>query len=113
MTDLWDINQAGTFYADWDIFGSLSDDSPNFSFGLRTASVTETGGQAFITGGGNIYRFAAVTSFTTTLSTGEEAIEGTRTVGALQDAGDGSRRRQRASERQWNPICTFDHSAVV
>jgi hypothetical protein len=80
VTDLWDISLAGTFYADWDIFGSLADDSPNFSFGLGTASVTETGGQAFITGGGNIYSFAAVTSFTTTLSTGEGAIEGTRTV---------------------------------
>jgi hypothetical protein len=34
VTDLWDISQAGAFYADWDVFGSLSDDSPELSFGL-------------------------------------------------------------------------------
>lgn len=80
VTDLWDISQAGTFYADWDVFGSLSDDSPELSFGLGGASVIETSGGSFITGGGNIYSFAVATEFTTTLSGAEPVVEGTRTV---------------------------------
>ena len=80
VTDLWDISQAGTFYADWDAFGSLSDDSPELSFGLGSASVTETSGGSFVTGGGNIYSFSVPIEFTTTLSGSEPAIEGTRTV---------------------------------
>jgi hypothetical protein len=64
VTDLWDISQAGTFYADWDVFGSLSDNSPELSFGLGSASVAETSGGSFITGGGNIYGFSVPTEFT-------------------------------------------------
>src|SRR5262245_48465596 len=78
--DLWDLSQAGTFYAEWDVFDSLSDSTPQFSFGLGSASVTENSGGAFITGGGNIYSFSVPTEFTTTLSGAEALTDGTRTV---------------------------------
>lgn len=79
-TDLWELTQPGTMYAEWDVFGSLSDDTPELSFGLGSASVTESSGNAFLTGGGNIYSFSGVTTFTTTLAGTEPASEGTRTV---------------------------------
>lgn len=77
---LWDLSKPGTFYADWDVFGGTSDSTPELSFGLGSASVTETSGMAFVTGGGNIYSFSAATEFTTTLSGADQPIEGTRTV---------------------------------
>ena len=56
-TDLWNIGDAGTLYAEWDVFNSpISDNSPDIgSFGLGTASITENTGAAFLTSGGNIY----------------------------------------------------------
>lgn len=40
IDNLWDLSQAGTFYADWDVFGAISDSTPELSFGLGSASVT-------------------------------------------------------------------------
>jgi hypothetical protein len=80
IDNLWDLSQVGTFYADWDVFGAISDSTPELSFGLGSASVTETTGTAFVTGGGNIYSFSTATEFTTTLSGAEAPIDGTRTV---------------------------------
>lgn len=81
-TDLWDLNQAGTIYAEWDVFGSATfDNSPDIgSFGLGSASVTENTGGAFLTSGGNIYSPTVAADFTTTLAGSLGSIDGTRTV---------------------------------
>jgi len=56
-------------YAEWNIFNGTSDSSPDVSVTAgTTASVVETSGGSFVTGGGNIYSFSGATSFTATLS---------------------------------------------
>jgi hypothetical protein len=61
---------AGTYYAEWNFFNGLTDDSPDIgSFG-GAASVTENSGGAFVTGGGNIYSPGVTTDFTATLAGG-------------------------------------------
>jgi hypothetical protein len=81
-TDLWNISDAGTLYAEWDVFNSaVSDNSPDIgSFGLGMASVTENTGGAFLTGGGNIYSPLIATHFTTALAGTLAPIEGIRAV---------------------------------
>jgi hypothetical protein len=81
-TDLWNIDDAGTLYAEWDVFDSpISDSSPDIGlFGLGAASITENTGAAFLTSGGNIYSPVVATDFTTTLAGTQSPIEGMRTV---------------------------------
>ena len=56
-------------YAEWNVFNSTNDTAPDVAVtGATTASVQETSGGAFLTGGGNIYSFSGATSFTATLS---------------------------------------------
>jgi len=56
-------------YAEWNVFNSTNDTTPDVAVTARTvASVQETSGGAFLTGGGNIYSFSGATSFTATLS---------------------------------------------
>jgi len=56
-------------YAEWNIFNSTNDTTPEVALTSgTTASVQETTGGAFITGGGNIYSFSGATAFTATLS---------------------------------------------
>jgi len=56
-------------YAEWNIFNGTSDSSPDVAVTAgTTASVVETSGGSFVTGGGNIYSFSGATSFTATLS---------------------------------------------
>ena len=56
-------------YAEWNVFNSTNDTTPDVAVTAGTvASVQETSGGAFLTGGGNIYSFSGATSFTATLS---------------------------------------------
>lgn len=56
-------------YAEWNVFNSTNDNTPDVAMTAGiTASVQETTGGAFITGGGNIYSFSGATAFTATLS---------------------------------------------
>ena len=56
-------------YAEWNVFNSTNDTTPDVAVTTGiTASVQETTGSAFITGGGNIYSFSSATAFTATLS---------------------------------------------
>lgn len=58
-----------TSYAEWNLFNATTDNSPDIALTAgTTASVQETTGGAFVTGGGNIYSFSSATSFTATLS---------------------------------------------
>jgi MYXO-CTERM domain-containing protein len=54
---------AGSVYVEWNFFeGYPTDSTPDIAG--SGASVTETTGMAFATGGGNLYSFAALTEFT-------------------------------------------------
>lgn len=56
-------------YAEWNVFNSTNDTTPDISVTAGVAaSVRETSGGSFVTGGGNIYSFSGATSFTATLS---------------------------------------------
>jgi hypothetical protein len=56
-------------YAKWNIFNSTNDTTPDVAVTAgTTASVQETTGGGFLTGGGNIYSFSGATAFTATLS---------------------------------------------
>lgn len=56
-------------YAEWNVFNSTNDITPDVAVSAGiTASVQETTGTAFLTGGGNIYSFSSATAFTATLS---------------------------------------------
>lgn len=59
---------AGSSYAEWNAFNSLPTDSTPDIAGA--GSVTEFSGTSFLTGGGNIYSFAAATEFTVTVGGG-------------------------------------------
>ncbi len=80
--DLWNIDDPGTLYAEWDVFDSpISDSTPDIgSFGLGIASITENTGSAFLTSGGNIYSPVVATDFTTTLAGTQAPLEGIRSV---------------------------------
>ncbi len=56
---------AGSTYAEWNFFNAYPTDSTPDIAGGR-ASLTENTEAAFLTGGGNIYSFAAATDFTLT-----------------------------------------------
>lgn len=61
--NIWDSTIAGlgTVRAEWAIFdGYPTDSTPDVA---GAGSITETTGAAFLTGGGNIYSFAAATEF--------------------------------------------------
>lgn len=61
-------------YAEWNVFDNTAlspagDITPDVGLSAATtASLAETTGAAFVTGGGNVYSFSAATSFTATLS---------------------------------------------
>lgn len=76
--DLWDTaNPWGsaslTDFAAWNVFGGTTDKTPEVA-GSGTATVKENTGQAFVTGGGNIYSFSAATNFTATLSSSSTGL---------------------------------------
>lgn len=84
LTATWGLTDADTAYAEWVVFDSLSDSTPDAgSFGPAPQSVTETTGGAFLTGGGNIYSFAVATDFDVVLS-GHSAISGNQRTLALR-----------------------------
>ena len=71
-SDIWDTpNPWGSStlsqFAAWNVFGGTTDTTPEVA-GSGAGSVKENTGQAFITGGGNIYSFSAATNFTATLT---------------------------------------------
>ncbi|MCL4777174.1 MAG: VPLPA-CTERM sorting domain-containing protein [Gammaproteobacteria bacterium] len=69
ITSSWAVDAAGSAYAAWNVFDSMMDTTPDAgSFGPGPQSVQELTGGAFITGGGNIYGFAAATSFAAVLT---------------------------------------------
>lgn len=62
-------SQTPVSYAEWNVFNSTNDTTPDIAVTPgTTASVVETTGGAFLTGGGNIYSFSSATAFTATLS---------------------------------------------
>jgi hypothetical protein len=62
-------SEAPVSYAEWNIFNSTNDTTPDVAVTAgTTASVQETTGGGFLTGGGNIYSFSGATAFTATLS---------------------------------------------
>jgi hypothetical protein len=65
----WIVSPAGgSSYAEWTIFDAYPTATvPNIA---GSGSVTETTGAGFLTGGGNIYSFAAPTAFTASLASG-------------------------------------------
>lgn len=69
----WSEGASGSTYSGWKVFaddvpgGLINDNTPEFGSG--GASLTETTGTAFVTGGGNIYSFAAATAFTVNVPT--------------------------------------------
>lgn len=74
--DVWDsANPWGTStlteFAGWNVFNAYPTDNTPEVAGSGIASVTETTGAAFLTGGGNIYSFAAPTNFVATLAGSE------------------------------------------
>lgn len=74
--DVWDsANPWGTStlteFAGWNVFNSYPADNTPEVAGSGVASVTETTGAAFLTGGGNIYSFSAPTNFVATLNGSE------------------------------------------
>lgn len=65
---------AGSRYAEWNFFNGLTDTAPDIgSFG-GAASVAETSGGAFVTGGGNLYSPSVATTFTATLTGGGSGL---------------------------------------
>ncbi|MGC4060332.1 MAG: PEP-CTERM sorting domain-containing protein [Aquabacterium sp.] len=86
-TTSWTNASSGTLYAEWNWFtddsasAGIQDFTPDVgSFGTSLAHVYETSGTAFITGGGNIYSFAAPTSFTSVLGDASGVAAGARTL---------------------------------
>jgi hypothetical protein len=74
--DVWDsLNPWGdstlTEFAGWNVFDLYPTDNTPEVAGSGVASLTETTGAAFLTGGGNIYSFAAPTNFIATLAGSE------------------------------------------
>jgi len=55
----------GSSLAEWNFFNGTSDSAPDIA---GSGTLVETTGAAFVTGGGNIYSFAAPTAFTATLA---------------------------------------------
>lgn len=79
-TSVWALNDAGTAWAEWNMFDSLNDSTPDVgSFGPAPQTVQELTGTAFLTGGGNIYSYAGATSFAAVLTT-DDPQPGTRDV---------------------------------
>ncbi|MGE3773337.1 MAG: VPLPA-CTERM sorting domain-containing protein [Gammaproteobacteria bacterium] len=86
----WTRGDAGTIYHEWAVFsdegpagGVIVDTTPEVgSIGPAPHSHTENSGNAFLTGGGNIYSFSAATDFTVDI--GGTAAAGQPTRVALQ-----------------------------
>jgi PEP-CTERM motif len=103
ITNSWAANASGALYAEWNWFtddsatSGIQDMSPDVgSSGVSVAHTYETSGAAFLTGGGNIYSFAAPTAFTTVLADASGTTTGTRTV-ALRIATLGNLPQQAAT----------------
>jgi len=72
-TATWGLNDPGTFYGEWNVFSDdvdegtnpqpITDLDPDVAQFNADMSVTENNAVAFVTSGGNIYSFAAVTDF--------------------------------------------------
>jgi hypothetical protein len=82
LTAAYSITTPGTAAAEWNVFnGYPLDTSPDvLSFGPSGQSVQELSGAAFLTSGGNIYSFAAATSFAATLTAGPATTGATRDI---------------------------------
>ncbi len=65
----WTRGAGGATFQHWDVFTSMTNAAPDVASTNPngTARVTETSGGAFITGGGNIYGFAAPAAFSVTI----------------------------------------------
>ncbi len=60
----WERGDAGSMYAEWNQFGDVSNNAPDVgSIHVGQASLSETSGASFVTGGGNIYGFGAPAQF--------------------------------------------------
>ena len=60
----WSRGDAGTLYAEWDVFDALVDNTPDLgSANTTTNIVSEISNVAFVTGGGNIYSPSFTTMF--------------------------------------------------
>jgi hypothetical protein len=92
LTSAWSLTDSDSAAAEWNIFnGYPLDSAPDvLSFGPSPQSVRELGGAAFLTSGGNIYSFAAVTDFQTIVTGYSADPLRTRTVGLrLSSVGTG------------------------
>lgn len=87
----WMRGDTGTVYQHWNVFAdengsvdpTILDTTPDVgSFGAAPHSVKENAGVAFVTGGGNIYSFSAVTDLTVDIA--GTAVAGQPTRVALQ-----------------------------
>lgn len=87
LTTSWSQAAAGALYAEWNWFtddstsAGIQDFTPDVgSSGTSISHVYETSGAAFVTGGGNIYSFAAPTAITGVIGDASGTTTGTRTV---------------------------------
>lgn len=81
-TMAWSTGEAGTAFVAWNAFDAYPiDATPDAGVtGVDDARLIEATGQAFLTGGGNIYNFAGASSFGSVLSGVTLEGEGQRTL---------------------------------
>ena len=87
LTSTWATTGSAALYAEWNWFTDdsgttgIQDFTPDVgSAGVSLSHVYETSGAAFLTGGGNIYSFAAPVSITSVLGDASGVSTGTRDV---------------------------------
>lgn len=81
QTDSWALNAPGSLYAEWNVFGGLTDSTPDVgSFGNATTTLTEATGTGFLTGGGNIYNAVISSVFDLDIGNITPVAEATRTI---------------------------------
>jgi len=90
----WTRGDAGSLYHEWAVFSDedpgskIVDTTPEVgSVGPAPHSLTENSGNAFLTGGGNIYSFSGVTDFTVELSGTATAGQPTRVALQIKTLG--------------------------
>jgi hypothetical protein len=81
----WTRGNANSLYAEWDVFGAVSDSSPDIgSANLTSGVVAETTGGSFISGG-NIYAFGGAGIWTISLAgSGAGPVVGDNATAYLQ-----------------------------
>ncbi len=85
LTSAWSTTGPASLYAEWNWFtddsstAGIQDFTPDVgSAGVSLSHVYETSGAAFLTGGGNIYSFAAPVSITSVIGAASGVSTGTR-----------------------------------